>query len=70
VKTIPLEQERFKQLLKEMHYGYVKGYLEDKKLEVRSAQIERLAKQIEGVKRSTGQHPGGIVVVPKNKDDF
>ncbi|MFH0767420.1 MAG: PolC-type DNA polymerase III, partial [Bacillota bacterium] len=48
-------------------YGYVKGYLEDKHLEARSAQIERLAKKIEGVKRSTGQHPGGIVVVPKSK---
>ncbi len=48
-------------------FGYVKGYLEDKKLEKRPAQIERLAKKIEGVKRSTGQHPGGIVVVPKSK---
>ncbi len=48
-------------------YGYVKGYLEDKHLEARSAQIERLAKKIEGVKRSSGQHPGGIVVVPKSK---
>ncbi len=48
-------------------FGYVKGYLEDKKLEKRNAQIERLAKKIEGVKRSTGQHPGGIVVVPKSK---
>lgn len=48
-------------------YGYVKGYLEDKHLEVRSAQIERLAKKIEGVKRSSGQHPGGIVIVPKYK---
>ncbi|MDY0339252.1 MAG: PolC-type DNA polymerase III, partial [Acholeplasmataceae bacterium] len=48
-------------------YGYVKGYLEDKHLEVRGAQIERLAKKIEGVKRSTGQHPGGIVIVPKYK---
>ena len=45
-------------------YGYVKGYLEDHHLEKRSAQIERMAKNIEGVKRSTGQHPGGIIVVP------
>ncbi len=48
-------------------FGYVKGYLEDKNLVKRPAQIERLAKRIEGVKRSTGQHPGGIVVVPKSK---
>jgi DNA polymerase-3 subunit alpha (Gram-positive type) len=48
-------------------YGYVKGWLEDKHIEARAAQIERLAKKIEGVKRSTGQHPGGIVVVPKSK---
>ncbi|MFU8792842.1 MAG: PolC-type DNA polymerase III [Acholeplasmataceae bacterium] len=48
-------------------YGYVKGYLEDKHIEARNAQIERLANKIEGVKRSTGQHPGGIVVVPKHK---
>ncbi len=51
-------------------FGYVKGYLEDKNIQVRSAQIERLAKKIEGVKRSTGQHPGGIVVVPKSKTIF
>jgi DNA polymerase-3 subunit alpha (Gram-positive type) len=48
-------------------FGYVKGYLEDKNLFKRPAQIERLAKKIEGVKRSTGQHPGGIVIVPKSK---
>lgn len=51
-------------------FGYVKGYLEDKNLVKRPAQIERLAKRIEGVKRSTGQHPGGIVVVPKSKTIF
>ncbi|MGI6787088.1 MAG: PolC-type DNA polymerase III [Acholeplasmataceae bacterium] len=47
-------------------YGYVKRFIEDHELEIRDAQINRLAKKIEGVRRSTGQHPGGIVVVPKS----
>ena len=47
-------------------FGYVKGYTEDNNLALRKAQINRLAKKIEGVRRSTGQHPGGIVVVPKD----
>jgi DNA polymerase-3 subunit alpha (Gram-positive type) len=51
-------------------FGYVKGYLEDKNIQARNAQVERLAKKIEGVKRSSGQHPGGIVVVPKSKSIF
>ncbi len=52
-------------------FGYVKGYLEDKQIaNVRNAQVERLAKNIEGVKRSSGQHPGGIVVVPEEKEIF
>ncbi len=49
-------------------FGYVKGYLEKKKLDMRKAEIERIASNITGVKRSTGQHPGGIVVVPNYKD--
>ncbi|MDY0277154.1 MAG: PolC-type DNA polymerase III [Acholeplasma sp.] len=48
-------------------FGYVLGYLEDNGLTFRKAQIKRLADKIKGVRRSTGQHPGGIVVVPKNK---
>ncbi|MDY0063740.1 MAG: PolC-type DNA polymerase III [Bacilli bacterium] len=46
-------------------YGYVRRYIEKKGIPLREAEISRLAKQIEGVKRSTGQHPGGIVVIPK-----
>ena len=49
-------------------FGYVKGYLEKKGLEMRKAEIERNASHITGTKRSTGQHPGGIVVVPSYKE--
>lgn len=49
-------------------YGYVKGYLEKTQQTMRKADIDRTAKIISGVKRSTGQHPGGIVVVPFDKE--
>ena len=52
-------------------FGFVKGYYEDRGIEgVRSLEIERLARGVTGVKRTTGQHPGGIVVVPDYKDVF
>lgn len=45
-------------------FGFVKGYCEDKEINKRAAEIERLALGCTGVKRTTGQHPGGIVVIP------
>ncbi|MBR2833296.1 MAG: PolC-type DNA polymerase III [Bacilli bacterium] len=50
--------------------GFVKGYCEDKGIEMRNAEIIRLALGCTGVKRTTGQHPGGIVVIPKYMDVY
>ena len=51
-------------------FGFVRGYLEEKGLVRRTAEIERLAIGCTGVKRTTGQHPGGIVVIPDYMDVF
>ena len=52
-------------------YGYVRGYCEDKGItNMRTAEIERIAQGCTGVKRTTGQHPGGIVVIPGYMDVF
>lgn len=53
-------------------YGYAKGYHEKKgTLElVKSTELERLSLGSEGVKRTTGQHPGGIIVIPDYMDIY
>ena len=51
-------------------YGFTKGYFEDRGIEKRAIEIERLSKGVAGVKRTTGQHPGGIVVIPDYMDVY
>jgi len=49
-------------------YGYVRGYCERSQKDKRKCEMERLAAGCTGVRRSTGQHPGGIVVLPTGED--
>ncbi|KXG10586.1 DNA polymerase III PolC-type [Anoxybacillus sp. P3H1B] len=51
-------------------YGFVKGYASDRNLTLRGAEVDRLAAGCTGVKRTTGQHPGGIIVVPDYMDIY
>ena len=45
-------------------YGFVKNFFEERNITIREAEIKRIADAIINSKRTTGQHPGGIVVVP------
>lgn len=45
-------------------YGYVKNYYEEKGESIREAEVRRIANALIDAKRTTGQHPGGIVIVP------
>ena len=49
-------------------FGYVKNYYTEKGLPVRNAYINNVVEGCTGVKRTTGQHPGGIMVVPRDMD--
>ena len=51
-------------------YGFVKNYLDEKQVVSTRAEIERLASGCTGIKRTTGQHPGGVMIVPHYKDIY
>ncbi|SDW32066.1 DNA polymerase III catalytic subunit, PolC type [Marininema mesophilum] len=51
-------------------FGYVKKFEEHKGHQWRGAEIDRMVEGCSGVKRTTGQHPGGLMVIPQNKNVF
>ncbi len=51
-------------------YGFAKNYFDEMGKYVSKAELERYKEAVKGVKRTTGQHPGGIMVVPKDKEIY
>ena len=51
-------------------YGYVMKYFEERGIKKRRCEIERISAGLVGVKRTTGQHPGGMIVLPRHEEIY
>ena len=51
-------------------FGFVKNYLDERNVKYNQTELNRLVQGCAGVKRTTGQHPGGLMVIPKECDVF
>ncbi len=51
-------------------WGYINKYLEERKITIPKAEISHMVTKLVGVKKTTGQHPGGIIVVPTEYDIY
>ena len=51
-------------------FGYAKNYFEERNIIKPNTEVARVSRGCVGVKRTTGQHPGGIIVVPKGREIF
>ncbi len=51
-------------------WGYINKYLEERRTKIPKAQIGHMVTRIMGIKKSTGQHPGGIIVIPMEYDVY
>ncbi|WP_130807040.1 PolC-type DNA polymerase III [Senegalia massiliensis] len=51
-------------------YGFIRKYHEERELLLNRTETNRLIKGCTGIKRTSGQHPGGVMVVPQDKDIY
>ena len=51
-------------------WGYISKYLEEREIKIPKAEMSHMVTKLVGIKRTTGQHPGGIIVVPKEYDIY